>query len=51
MHFINHPPFWALAVFFPSLVFGYFRDRCDSVVPAITLHILYNFGYFVAVAF
>lgn len=51
MHFINHPPFWALAVFFPSLVFGYFRDRCDSVIPAIALHILYNFGYFVAVAF
>ncbi len=51
MHFINHPPLWAIGVIFPSLVFGYFRERCDSVFPPIALHVLYNFGYFIAVAY
>jgi len=45
-HLINQPPLWALSVFFPGLVFGYFRDRHRSVVPAIVLHVFYNIGYF-----
>lgn len=45
-HLIAHPPFWAAAVILPSLVFGAFRDRYHSVVPAIILHSFYNLGYF-----
>ncbi len=45
-HLFYHPPVWALLVIGPSLVFGWFRDRYQSVVPAILLHILYNSGYF-----
>jgi membrane protease YdiL (CAAX protease family) len=45
-HFWQHPALWALAVTVPSLVFGYVRDRYGSVYPAITLHMIYNAGYF-----
>lgn len=46
LHFIGHPPLWAAGVLLPSLLFGYFRDRHDSVWPAIALHVFYNGGYF-----
>ncbi|VAX03132.1 hypothetical protein MNBD_GAMMA20-1756 [hydrothermal vent metagenome] len=46
VHLIAHPPLWAAAVIVPSLVFGAFRDRYHSVVPAIVLHSFYNLGYF-----
>ncbi len=46
VHLIAHPPLWAAAVIVPSLVFGAFRDRHQSVIPAIILHSFYNFGYF-----
>ncbi|MBL1276848.1 MAG: JDVT-CTERM system CAAX-type protease [Ectothiorhodospiraceae bacterium] len=46
-HFFTHPPLWALLVIIPSLTFGWFRDKYQSVVPAIILHCFYNFGYFV----
>lgn len=45
-HLVYQPPAWALAVFAPSIVFGYFRDRHDSVVPALLLHAWYNAGLF-----
>ncbi len=45
-HLFNQPPLWAALVFFPSLVFGYFRDRFDGVVPSIVLHCWYNAGFF-----
>lgn len=45
-HLLSHPPGWAMAVFFPSMIFGYFRDRHDSLYPSIFLHIFYNAGYF-----
>lgn len=41
-HLFYHPPLWALAVVFPSLVFGWFRDRYQSVLPSIVLHAFYN---------
>jgi membrane protease YdiL (CAAX protease family) len=44
-HFFYHAPLWALSVFVPSLVFGYFRDKYHSVIPSILLHIFYNLGY------
>ncbi len=46
LHFINHPPLWAAAVFIPSLVFGYFKDRTGGVTAPVVLHIWYNSGYF-----
>ena len=45
-HFLAHSPAWAMSVIVPSLVFGYFRDRYNHVVPAICLHAFYNSGYF-----
>ena len=46
LHFIDHPPLAAAAVILPSLIFGYFRDRNDSLCAPIVLHIYYNIGYF-----
>jgi membrane protease YdiL (CAAX protease family) len=45
-HFINHPPMWALLVFIPSLILGFFKDRHNSLLPPILLHIYFNTGYF-----
>jgi membrane protease YdiL (CAAX protease family) len=39
-------PALAAGVLLPALLFGYFRDRHDSVLPAIALHVFYNAGYF-----
>ena len=44
-HLFNHELFWAMLVFFPSLVFGFFRDRYNSIAPSIFLHVFYNFGF------
>ena len=44
-HLINQPPLWAAGVFFPSLVFGYFKDRHQSIVTAFLLHAWYNAGF------
>lgn len=46
MHLLHHPPLWALAVFFPSLVFGWAMDRYQSVLPPVLLHLLYNILFF-----
>ncbi len=46
LHFASHSPLWAAGVLLPSLLFGYFRDRHDSIYPAIALHVFYNGGYF-----
>ena len=46
-HLLNQEPLWALLTFFPSLVFGYFKDRHQSLFPCILLHIFYNLGFFV----
>jgi len=45
MHLFNQPPVWAALIFFPSLLFGWARDRFDSVLPAIVLHCVYNAGF------
>jgi membrane protease YdiL (CAAX protease family) len=45
-HLWSHSLIWAILVFFPSLVFGYLRDRFDSTVPSLLMHIWYNAGYF-----
>ncbi len=46
IHWWAHPPLWAVAVFWPSLLFGWMRDRYGSVYPAMVLHMVYNAGYF-----
>ena len=46
LHFINHPPLWAAAVFIPSLLFGFFKDRTGSLSAPMVLHVFYNSGYF-----
>ena len=45
-HLWSHSPIWAVLVFFPSLAFGYLRDRFGSTVPSILMHMWYNGGYF-----
>ena len=45
-HLWSHSPIWAVLIFFPSLAFGYLRDRLGSTVPSILMHMWYNGGYF-----
>jgi membrane protease YdiL (CAAX protease family) len=45
LHFIYHPPVWAALVLFPSLVFGYFKDRSGRLTAPILLHVFYNAGF------
>ena len=42
MHFVHHQPLWALLVFIPSLIFGYFKDQYNNIFPSILLHSFYN---------
>jgi hypothetical protein len=44
-HLLFHSPLRAAGVFFPSLIFGHFRDRYGRIVPSICLHVFYNSGY------
>jgi membrane protease YdiL (CAAX protease family) len=44
-HFLNHAPLWAALVFFPSLVFGFFKDRHGTLTAPILLHAFYNAGF------
>lgn len=44
-HFLNHAPLWAALVFFPSLVFGFFKDRHGNLTAPILLHGFYNAGF------
>ncbi len=46
VHFLNHPPAWAILVLIPSLIFGYFRDKDNTLVTPVILHVFYNAGYF-----
>jgi len=44
-HILSHPLIWALGVFFPGLIFGYFREKYN-LLPAVLLHFIYNSEYF-----
>jgi len=46
MHFVHHVPIWAILTFFPSLVFGYFKEKYSKIIPSIILHMFYNLCYF-----
>lgn len=44
-HLLHQSLLWASLVFFPSLIFGWARERYDSVLPSIVLHAFYNAGF------
>lgn len=46
IHFVYHAPIWAMLVFFPSLIFGYFKEKYNHIVPSIVLHMFYNLCFF-----
>jgi membrane protease YdiL (CAAX protease family) len=46
LHLVSHTPLWAVAVIPPSLIFGAFRDRYGSILPAVLLHSVYNLAYY-----
>lgn len=41
-HFFISPRFERLAVFFPSLLFGYLRERRGNIYPSVVIHWLSN---------
>ncbi len=41
-HLLYHSIFWSIVVYFPSIIFGYFRDKYQSIKPCIALHIFFN---------
>ena len=45
-HIFLHNILWSALVFFPSLIYGYFREKYKSILPSIILHFLYNLIYF-----
>ncbi len=51
LHFVSHPLLWAASVLIPSLLFGHFRERHNSLYPPLWLHIYYNMGYFFTTGF
>lgn len=46
LHLNEHPPLWAILVFFPSLLFGWAWDRYKNIVPCWGLHFVYNYLFF-----
>jgi membrane protease YdiL (CAAX protease family) len=44
LHLISQPVGLAALIFFPSLVFGELRDRFNSTLPPILMHVYYNIG-------
>lgn len=44
-HLLYQPSGWALLVFAPSLMYGFFRDRYGSIYPSVLLHAFYNAGF------
>jgi hypothetical protein len=42
IHLFMNPPLFSMTLLIPSLVYGYFRDRCNSTYPSILLHSAYN---------
>lgn len=45
MHLIYNDWIWGLLIFFPSLVFGYMKERHQSLISPIMLHSFYNLGF------
>jgi membrane protease YdiL (CAAX protease family) len=49
-HIAFNPNLWSVSVFIPSLVFGYFRERHNSIFSPIALHSIYNLGYMIVIS-
>jgi len=49
LHIAYNPNLWSVSVFIPSLVFGYFRERHNTIYSAFALHSIYNLGYMAVV--
>ena len=47
IHIAYNPNLWSVSVFIPSLVFGYFRERHNTIYSAFALHGIYNLGFMV----
>lgn len=45
IHFITYFQALAVLTFIPSLIFGYFKDKYQSILPGLIIHIFYNFGF------
>jgi len=45
LHLVHQSPMWALGIFFPSLVFGFSKERYQSLWAPIILHSWYNLGF------
>ncbi len=43
-HIVRGSILWSAGVVFPSLIFGFFRDRYGNLYAPIALHIFYNSG-------
>lgn len=48
VHVIHQPPIWTSTVLIPSLVLGHFRERYNSLVPPMALHMMFNLTYLCA---
>ena len=44
-HLWYQPVLWALMIFAPSLIYGFFRDRYANIFPCIFLHSFFNGGF------
>ena len=49
LHLFYQPVYFALLVFIPSIIFGFFKDKYNSLQPPIFLHCFYNAGYFLLI--
>lgn len=50
LHAIVWTNFWSLLVFFPSLIYGYFKEKTGGLATPIGLHAFYNAGFFLVTA-
>jgi len=44
-HFLLNNSIAILLVFFPSLIFGYLREKSNSLIAPIVVHSFYNLGF------
>lgn len=50
LHFLHHPPIWALGVVAPSLALGWLRERHRDTWSPMAAHGVFNLEFFVAAA-
>ncbi|MGQ7847997.1 JDVT-CTERM system glutamic-type intramembrane protease MrtJ [Granulosicoccus sp. 3-233] len=45
VHLLRQPPLWAALTFLPSLIFGWAKERHETLLSPIVLHMSYNAGF------